>query len=1006
VFKRIIRKIKNKKDIELLDNEGYNIHDEQEIQLDFKEGGRITEENISKQTKNLLDLDAIKFEEGGHKMTNTNWSLPKGSYKVENKGYDEVYIPAVTHKPGSDEKLIPLDSLPEWTFSSFPSYTTHLNRIQSKVYDAAFKSSENLLICAPTGAGKTNIAMLTILNTMSLYQRKNGSFNTKAFKIIYVAPMKALVSEVVGNFSKRLIKYGIEVKELTGDMQLTKHQIEATQVIVTTPEKWDIVTRKAGDRAYVELVKLVIIDEIHLLHDSRGPVLESIVARTIRQIENTQEHVRIVGLSATLPNYTDVAAILRVKPNKGLFFFDNSFRPVPLEQIYVGITEKKAIKRVLLSNEICYEKVIERAGKHPILIFVHSRKETVRTAKMIRDMALSKDELHKLLRDDSATKEILKTEGDNSISNDVKDLLPFGIGIHHAGLPRHDRKTMEDLFAQKHIQLLVSTATLAWGVNLPAHTVIIKGTQIYNPEKGKWTELSPQDILQMMGRAGRPQYDKTGEGIIITSHQELQYYLSLNNMQLPIESQFITQLPDQLNAEIVMGSVSNIRDAVNWLAYTYLYVRMLRSPKVYGLTEDALENDPLLVQRRTDLIHTAAVLLDRAGLIKYDKRVGTFQSLPIGKVASHYYIKHESMGVYNKNLKPTMGMIDIFRLFSLSNEFVMIPVRENEKLELNKFIEKVPIPVKGSIDEPATKINILLQVFISKFRTEGYDLNADMVYVTQSAGRIMRALFEICQKKGWSQLTQLMLKCCKMVEVRMWPTMTPLRQFGVIREEILRKIERKEQFTWEHFYNMTPQEIGDVIKFQKIGKHIHSLVHQFPRLELKAFVQPITRTCIKIGLEIIVDFEWNPKFHKFAETFHVIVEDVDGDMILHHEIFVLKERDAQNDESHYLNFVVSLYEPLPPVYFVRVISDRWIRCEAVLPVSFRHFILPDKFPPQTEKKDIESLKIKECEWNIAVDFFSERFETFNTIQSQVFDSFYKSDKSVFLGAPTSSGKTA
>ena len=87
--------------------------------------------------------------------------------------------------------------------------------------------------------------------------------------------------------------------------------------------------------------------------------------------------------------------------------------------------------------------------------------------------------------------------------------------------------------------MLCSTATLAWGVNLPAHTVILKGTQIYSPELGKWIELSPQDVLQMMGRAGRPQYDTVGEGIILTNHSELQYYLSMNNMQLPIESQMI-----------------------------------------------------------------------------------------------------------------------------------------------------------------------------------------------------------------------------------------------------------------------------------------------------------------------------------------------------------------------------------------------------------------------------------------------------------------------------------
>ena len=72
---------------------------------------------------------------------------------------------------------------------------------------------------------------------------------------------------------------------------------------MTTPEKWDIITRKAGDRTYTQLVKLIIIDEIHLLHDDRGAVLEAIIARTMRQIETTQEFVRLVGLSATLPNY-------------------------------------------------------------------------------------------------------------------------------------------------------------------------------------------------------------------------------------------------------------------------------------------------------------------------------------------------------------------------------------------------------------------------------------------------------------------------------------------------------------------------------------------------------------------------------------------------------------------------------------------------------------------------------------------------------------------------------
>jgi pre-mRNA-splicing helicase BRR2 len=78
---------------------------------------------------------------------------------------------------------------------------------------------------------------------------------------------------------------------------------------------------------------------------------------TRRQIEQTQEMTRIVGLSATLPNFQDVAAFLRVKKERGMFFFDNSYRPCPLAQQYIGITVKKPLQRFQLMNEICYNKV-------------------------------------------------------------------------------------------------------------------------------------------------------------------------------------------------------------------------------------------------------------------------------------------------------------------------------------------------------------------------------------------------------------------------------------------------------------------------------------------------------------------------------------------------------------------------------------------------------------------------------------------------------------------------
>lgn len=239
----------------------------------------------------------------------------------------------------------------------------------------------------------------------------------------------------------------------------------------------------------------------------------------------------------------------------------------------------------------------------------------------------------------------------------------------------------------------------------------------------------------------------------------------------------ITFLPDALNAEIVLGTISNIKDAVNWLAYSYLYVRMIKNPSLYGISLDEIASDSFLMQRRTDLIHTSACILDKHGLIKYDKKTGVFQVTQLGRVASHYYIKYASISVYNENLKPQIGLIDLFRLFSFSSEFKQIPIREEEKQEIAKLMVKVPVPIKGSIEEPSSKINILLQSYISQFKIDGYAISSDMVYVSQSAGRIMRALFEICVKRGWAQLSLIILNVCKMIEKRIWSTMTPLRQF-------------------------------------------------------------------------------------------------------------------------------------------------------------------------------------------------------------------------------------
>ncbi len=957
------------------------------------------------QPRKLINLDNLVFDQGNHLMTNPKVRLPEGSTKRSFKGYEEIHVPPPKKRNDPDDVLIPITDMPEWSRPPFGT-TKSLNKIQSKCFPTAFGDDGNMLICAPTGSGKTNVAMLTILREIGKNRNPDtGDIDLDSFKIVYIAPLKALVQEQVGNFGKRLEPYGIRVAELTGDRQLTKAQIAETQIIVTTPEKWDVITRKANDLSYTNLVRLVIIDEIHLLHDDRGPVLESIVSRTIRKTEQTGEPVRLVGLSATLPNYRDVASFLRVDMESGLFHFDGSFRPCPLRQEFIGVTDRKAIKQLKTMNDVTYNKVLEHVGqnRNQMLIFVHSRKETAKTARYIRDKALEMETINQILRHDAGSREVLQEAAGEATDRDLKDLLPHGFGIHHAGMSRVDRTDVEDLFARGAIQVLVCTATLAWGVNLPAHTVIIKGTQVYSPEKGTWVELSPQDVLQMLGRAGRPQFDTYGEGIIITTQTEIQYYLSLLNQQLPIESQFVSKLVDNLNAEVVLGNVRTRDEGVEWLGYTYLFVRMLRSPGLYQVGAE-YEDDVALEQKRVDLIHAAAMVLKKTNLAKYDEKTGRFQSTELGRIASHYYITANSMETYNNLIQPSITTIELFRVFSLSAEFKYIPVRQDEKLELAKLLGRVPIPVKESIEEPHCKINVLLQAYISRLSLDGLALMADMVYITQSAGRILRAVFEIALKKGWASVAKTALDLCKMAEKRMWPTMTPLRQFPACPRDVIQKAERID-VAWDSYFDLDPPRMGELLGMPRAGRTVCNFVAKFPRVDVQAQVQPMTRSMLKVELAITPNFEWDDAVHSGAESFWIFVEDCDGEDILFHDTFLLRKDYAVSESNeHIVDFTVPITDPMPPNYFISVISDRWMHSETRIPVSFQKLILPEKFPPHTELLDLQALPVSALKTASYIKLYPE-WKQFNKIQTQVFNSLYKTDQNVFVGAPTGSGKT-
>ena len=943
------------------------------------------------------------------------YGLPEGSKKIEHEKYDEYSIPAAkVGTLGVGRKLVEISEMDGLCKRTFKGYQS-LNRMQSLVYRVAYETNENMLICAPTGAGKTDAAMLAILNTIShnisprpTEEPDASDFivNSDDFKIIYVAPMKALAAEITEKLGKRLAWLGINVRELTGDMHLTKKEITQTQIIVTTPEKWDVVTRKStGDTELVQKVRLLIIDEVHMLHDERGAVLESLVARTERQVESTQSLIRIVGLSATLPNYVDVADFLKVNRMQGLFYFDASFRPVPLEQHFIGVKGKPGKVSRDNIDQVAFEKVKNMLEEgHQVMVFVHSRKDTVGTARTFIQMA--QDQQCQALFDCSdipgfgtAIKELKNTKG-----RELRELVPKGFGTHHAGMPRSDRNRVEQLFAQGHINVLCCTATLAWGVNLPAAAVVIKGTQLYSSQEGKFVDLGILDVLQIFGRAGRPQFQATGIGFICTTHDKVDHYLSAVTQQQPIESKFSRKLVDNLNAEIALGTVTSIPEAAQWLGYSYLFVRMQRNPLAYGIDWAEKRDDPRLFQRRRKLAIDAARILQQSQMIIFNESTEELRAKDVGRIASQYYVLQTSIEIFNTMMSPRATEADVLKMISMSGEFDNIQSRDNESKELTRLRdESIHCEVVGGNDVASAKTNILLQSYISRARLEDFALVSDSAYVAQNAARICRALFMIALNRRWGHQCLVLLSLCKSIEKQVWPFQHPFHQFD-LPLPILKNLDEKANISSiESLRDMEPAEIGQLVHNQKMGNTISKLLDNFPTLTVEAEIAPLNRDVLRVHLYLTADFRWNDKHHGTSESYWIWVENSETSEIYHHEYFILSRKKLYDD--HELNFTIPLSDPLPTQIYVRAVSDRWLGAETVTPVSFQHLIRPDTESVYTDLLDLQPLPVAALKNPLLEEIYGQRFEFFNPMQTQIFHTLYHTSANVLLGSPTGSGKT-
>ncbi len=365
---------------------------------------------------------------------------------------------------------------------------------QAEALPLALKG-KNIVLAIPTAAGKSLVAYITILQS-ALYGHKS----------IYIVPLRALAREKYEDL-KKFEEIGIKIGISTGDLTEKGSHLGKYDIIVCTSEKADSLLRHKAE--WLNDVRIVVADEIHLLNDaSRGPTLEVTLARLI-----LMQNPQIIALSATIKNAYEIAEWLNAE------LIESDWRPVPLKEgilfgkkIYFLDGSEKVIKNRKLEGLL--EDVLVDGGQ--ALIFVNTRRSAQSTAERlgkITEKYAEKEELQKI------AKKLLEEEEINIISKKLAGCIEKGIAFHHAGLSWKQRKEVEDNFKKGLIKCIVATPTLAAGVNTPARRVIIKSLWRYSEIDGYMQPIPVLEIKQMMGRAGRPGYDKEGEAILIANNQ-------------------------------------------------------------------------------------------------------------------------------------------------------------------------------------------------------------------------------------------------------------------------------------------------------------------------------------------------------------------------------------------------------------------------------------------------------------------------------------------------------
>jgi len=385
---------------------------------------------------------------------------------------------------------------------------------QEEAVKAGALEGKNLVLASPTASGKTLVAEFCALKHIL---EKNG-------KVIYLTPLRALANEKFDEFKKystlnksdgKRVRIGIS----TGDFDSSDPWLERYDIIIMTNEKTDSLLRHRAK--WMDEISLIVADEVHLLNEAeRGPTLEVVLAR-LMQINPS---IQILALSATINNVEEIAGWLKAD------YVTTEWRPVLLkegtllhEEIQFRDGDARKIERKTKNSAINLALSTVKSGGQA-LIFASTRKNAVILAKKVAgemEEALSKPAKRSL---EHEAERILAAGERTRISESLAELVKCGTAFHHAGLGGGHRKIIEDSFRQGKIKVLTATPTLAFGVNLPARTVIIQDYRRYEPGYGFYP-ISVLEYKQMAGRAGRPKYDKVGEAILIAKTADEADYL-------------------------------------------------------------------------------------------------------------------------------------------------------------------------------------------------------------------------------------------------------------------------------------------------------------------------------------------------------------------------------------------------------------------------------------------------------------------------------------------------